>query len=92
MTIARAYAGVGLSRAAWYRPRIAFVERFNRTYRHEVLDAYVFDSLEPVRLISEGWLQLYNEERPHRALGRLPPARFAERRQTPENSSYPAST
>jgi putative transposase len=57
----------------------AFVERFNRTYRHEILDAYVFDNLEQVRLISEGWLQLYNEERPHRALGRLPPRRFAER-------------
>jgi len=71
----------------------AFVERFNRTYRHEILDAYVFDDLEQVRLISEGWLQLYNEERPHRALGRLPPRRFAEQqRQTPEISSYPTST
>jgi putative transposase len=70
----------------------AFVERFNRTYRHEVLDAYVFDSLEQVRLISEGWLRLYNEERPHRALGRLPPARFAERLTTLEFSSYAAST
>jgi putative transposase len=71
----------------------AFVERFNRTYRHEILDAYVFDTLEQVRLISEGWLQLYNEERPHRALGRLPPRRFAEQqRQTPELSSYSVST
>lgn len=70
----------------------AFVERFNRTYRHEVLGPYVFDNLEQARLISEGWLQLYNEERRHRALGRLPPARFAERCQTLENSSYPAST
>ena len=43
-------------------------------------------------LISEGWLQLYNEERPHRALGRLPPMRFAERQRTLENSSYPLST
>ena len=70
----------------------AFVERFNRTYRTEVLDAYVFDSLEQVRLISEGWLQLYNEERPHRALGRLPPARFAERQLKLENSSHELST
>ena len=70
----------------------AFVERFNRTCRHEVLNAYVFDTLEQVRLISEGWLQLYNEERPHRALGRLPPVRFAERQQTLENSSYQVST
>ena len=70
----------------------AFVERFNRTYRHEILDAYVFHSLEQVRLISEGWLQLYNEERPHRALGRLPPRRFAERQRSLENSSYQLST
>ena len=70
----------------------AFVERFNRTYRHEILDAYVFDNLEQVRPISEGWLQLYNEERPHRALGRLPPARFAERQRALENSRYHVST
>jgi putative transposase len=70
----------------------AFVERFNRTYRHEILDAYVFDNLAQVRVISEGWLQLYNEERPHRALGRLPPMRFAERQLKLEDSSYPAST
>jgi putative transposase len=70
----------------------AFVERFNRTYRHEILDAYVFDNLEQVRLIPEGWLQLYNEERPHRALGRLPPMRFAERQLKLEDSSYRAST
>jgi putative transposase len=60
--------------------------------RHEILDAYVFDNLEQVRLISEGWLQLYNEERPHRALGRLPPVRFAERQGKLENSSYQMST
>jgi hypothetical protein len=67
----------------------AFIERFNRTYRYEVLDAYVFDSLQHVRLISEGWMRLYNEERPHRALDRLPPMRFAERLASPEISSYP---
>jgi putative transposase len=35
----------------------AFIERLNHTFRHEVLDAYVFESLEQVRDISVAWLQ-----------------------------------
>lgn len=54
----------------------AFIERFNRTYRTEVLDAYVFESLDQVRAISSAWLQSYNEERPHEALAGLPPAAY----------------
>ena len=52
----------------------AFIERFNRTYRTEVLNAYVFESLEQVREISAEWLHRYNDERPHDALGGIPPA------------------
>ena len=48
----------------------------NRTYRTEVLNAYVFESLEQVREISAEWLQSYNEERPHDALAGLPPATY----------------
>ena len=54
----------------------AFIERFNRTYRTEVLSAYVFESLEQVREITADWLQSYNEERPHDALAGLPPATY----------------
>lgn len=54
----------------------AFIERFNRTYCTEVLNAYVFESLEQVREISAAWLQSYNEERPHDALAGLPPASY----------------
>lgn len=54
----------------------AFIERFNKTYRNEVLDAYLFDSIEQVREITENWLQEYNEERPHDSLGRVPPLSF----------------
>ena len=35
----------------------AFIERFNRTYRTEVLNADVFESFEQVREISTEWLQ-----------------------------------
>jgi putative transposase len=44
----------------------AYIERFNRTYREEVLDAYLFDDLEEVRTI-----------RPHEALQVLAPRQFA---------------
>ena len=54
----------------------AFIERFNRTYRTEVLNAYVFESLDQVREISAAWLQSYNEDRPHDALAGLPPATY----------------
>jgi putative transposase len=54
----------------------AFIERYNRTFREEVLDAYVFEDLKQVRELSAEWLRMYNEERPHDALGRQPPAVF----------------
>jgi len=54
----------------------AFIERFSRTYRTEVLNAYVFESLDQVREISAEWLQSYNEKRPHDALAGLPPAAY----------------
>ncbi len=55
----------------------AFIERFNRTYRTEILDCYVFDTLDEVRRITEEWRQRYNHERPHESLGRIPPIQFA---------------
>ena len=64
----------------------AFIERFNRSYRTEVLDAYVFDSIDEVRSITETWLREYNEERPHDSLGRVPPLTFLPRPIKPEES------
>ena len=55
----------------------AYVERFNRTYREEVLDAYLFDDLQEVRYITEQWLETYNTIRPHEALQGLAPRQFA---------------
>lgn len=65
----------------------AYIERFNRTYRHEVLDAYLFKSIEQVQHITEEWLREYNEQRPHDALGGLPPRRFMPRLTTVADSS-----
>jgi putative transposase len=45
-----------------------FIERFNRTYREEVLDLYVFENLDEVRHLTECWIAEYNYERPHEAL------------------------
>ncbi len=56
----------------------AFFERFNRTYREEVLGAFLFNAPSEVREITDGWLERYNEIRPHDALGSLPPARYRE--------------
>jgi len=56
----------------------AYVERFNRTFREDVLDAYLFDDLEEVRHITEHWLEDYNTIRPHEALQGLPPRQFAQ--------------
>jgi putative transposase len=64
----------------------AFIERFNRTYRHEVLNAHLFESLDDVREISWQWLHHYNEERPHDALNGLPPSHY-RRKLKPENST-----
>lgn len=57
----------------------AFIERFNRTYRTEVLDAHLFSNLEHVQAITDRWLVDYNEYRPHESLGGLPPVQFMPR-------------
>jgi putative transposase len=69
----------------------AYIERFNRTFRHEVLDAYVFESLRQVREITRSWITEYNEERPHDSLGRIPPAMFRRQVEKAENSTLELS-
>jgi len=50
-----------------------FIERFNGSYRREILDAYVFFELTEVRELTEQWIQQYNHHRPHEALNNLTP-------------------
>ena len=49
----------------------AFIERFNRTYRTEILDFYLFRTLNEAREITQSWLMEYNNERPHESLNNL---------------------
>ena len=55
----------------------AYIERFNRTFRTEVLNRYVFTSLAEVRRMAEDWRHRYNNLRPHQSLGGLSPIQFA---------------
>jgi putative transposase len=54
----------------------SLIERFNRSYRTEILDAYLFKTLNEVREKTTAWLTEYNEERPHEALGNLTPLEY----------------
>ena len=55
----------------------SFIERFNGTMRDEVLHGEEFDSVLEARVVITAWLDVYNQQRPHRALGMRTPAAFA---------------
>ena len=65
----------------------SYVERFNRTYRDEILNMYVFQTLNEVRERTENWIREYNEERPHDSLGDLTPWEYLAKHQPLENSN-----
>ena len=51
----------------------AYIERFNRTARHEWLDLNLFESVEQAQNLATEWLWTYNNQRPHTAIGGIPP-------------------
>jgi len=55
----------------------AFVESFNGKFREYCLDLHWFASLDDARLTINHWRSHYNNVRPHRSLGKKPPAVFA---------------
>lgn len=57
----------------------AYVERFNKTYRDGILDAYLFDNIDEVREATQIWIDDYNNARPHDALGGLSPRMYREK-------------
>ena len=54
----------------------ALVERNNGSLRRELLDAYLFNSLDEVRLMTQQWQEDYNQLRPHQALGYKAPLQY----------------
>jgi putative transposase len=55
-----------------------FIERFNRTYREDVLDLHIFENIEQVRDKSEEFLDDYNNHNPHESLKKMSPIKFLE--------------
>ena len=55
----------------------AYIERFNRTLREEVLNAYAFLNIEEARQTIKKWRLDYNQNRPHQALENKTPLECA---------------
>ena len=55
----------------------AFIERLNGTFRRDVLNAYIFKSIQEIRNISTKWMFDYNHHRPHNALKNKTPMEYA---------------
>lgn len=56
----------------------AYIERLNRTFREDVLDAYLFNSLTEVNALAYEWQIDYNSNHPHKSLNGLSPWLYAK--------------
>lgn len=53
-----------------------YIERFNRTYREDVLDINLFESIQQVRIKTEEFMEDYNNYHPHESLNNMSPVKF----------------
>ena len=53
-----------------------YVERFNRTFREDVLDAYIFTSIPQMDMVAKKWMDDYNGGHPHQSLSGMTPWGF----------------
>lgn len=56
-----------------------YIERFNKHYREDILDAYYFDDIYQLQKLSNHWKQDYNNNHPHKSLGNKSPVEFMPR-------------
>ncbi|MEO9735458.1 MAG: transposase, partial [Lentilitoribacter sp.] len=67
--------GIGLEYIQPGKPQqSAYVERDNRTVRHEWLGQYIFETIGEAQDHATRWLWTYNNERPNMAIGGITPA------------------
>ena len=52
----------------------AYIERYNRTVRHEWLDQNIIDSIKEAQDYATRWLWTYNNDRPNMGIGGITPA------------------
>lgn len=50
-----------------------YIERFNRTFREDVLDAWLFSGIREAQELFDQWKERYNNEHLHSSLGGLSP-------------------
>lgn len=55
----------------------AIIERFNKTFREDVLDANIFKNIANAEEITNSWIEEYNNERPHQSLNYQTPSSYA---------------
>lgn len=54
----------------------AYIERFNKTFREDVLDAFIFEDIEQLRAVIQDWMEDYNYHHPHSSLNDHTPMEF----------------
>ena len=56
-----------------------YIERFNRFFREDILDAYYFNDIYQLQKLSDNWKNDYNFNHPHRSLGNKSPKEYMTR-------------
>ena len=56
----------------------AYIERFNGTFRRDVLNAYVFKSIQEIDDVTNDWIIDYNYNRPHESLQNKTPMEYKQ--------------
>jgi putative transposase len=55
-----------------------YIERLYRTFRENILDAYLFEDINQVQVLADEWMEDYNYSRPHEALGSIMPSWYKQ--------------